>query len=89
MPDFDPIEWITTGEAAELTGYATAYIRQLIKRGRLKAKKRGRDWFLDKAEVLAYVEKMTRLGDEKFNPWREELIEQGRGRRQDEGDGAG
>jgi len=28
--DFDTTEWITTTEAAELTGYATAYFRQLI-----------------------------------------------------------
>jgi excisionase family DNA binding protein len=68
--DFNPTEWITTGEAADLTGYTTAYFRQLIKRGRLKARKRGRDWFLNKAEVLAYAEEMRRLGQDKFNPWR-------------------
>jgi len=89
MPDFDPIEWITTSEAAVLTGYATAYFRQLIKRGRLKAKKRGRDWFLSKADVLAYKAKMTALGDRKYNPWRDELEEENRGRRQDEENGAG
>lgn len=50
--DFNPVEWITTKEAAELTGYADAYIRQLIGRGRLKAKKRGRDWFLSKADPV-------------------------------------
>jgi hypothetical protein len=33
--DFNLTEWITTKEAAELTGYAAAYFRQLIKRGRL------------------------------------------------------
>ena len=67
---FNPTEWITTKEAAELTGYATAYFRQLIKRGRLEAHKRGRDWFLNRAEVLAYAEEMRRLGREKYNPWR-------------------
>jgi excisionase family DNA binding protein len=68
--DFNPTEWITTAEAAELTGYASAYFRQLIKRGRLQAQKRGRDWFLDRAEVLAYAEEMERLGPKKYNPWR-------------------
>lgn len=86
--DIDPVEWITTNEAAELTGYSTAYFRQLIKRGGLAAKKRGRDWFLDKVEVLAYAQAMKELGPGKYNPWREELEEQGRGRRQEESDGA-
>jgi excisionase family DNA binding protein len=54
-------EWITTKEAAELTGYATAYFRQLIQRGRLHAQKRGRDWFLNKTEVLAYAEEMKQI----------------------------
>ena len=71
MPtDINPTEWITTREAAELTGYAAAYFRQLIKRGRLQARKRGRDWFLDKAEILAYAETMDRLGKKKYDPWR-------------------
>jgi excisionase family DNA binding protein len=68
--EFDPKEWITTSEAAKLTGYASAYFRQLIKRGRLQAQKHGRDWFLDRAEVLAYAEKMERLGSKKYDPWR-------------------
>ena len=89
MGDFDPVEWITTQEAAELTGYAAAYFRQLIRAGRLAAKKRGRDWFLDRAEVLAYAETMQQLGPAKHNPWREDLEAQGRGRRQDTEDGAG
>lgn len=67
---FTPIQWITTGEAAELTGYTTAHFRQLIQRGRLRARKRGRDWFLDKDEVLAYAEEMAQLGRSKFDPWR-------------------
>lgn len=67
---FNPTEWITTKEAAELTGYADAYIRQLIGRRRLQAKKRGRDWFLSKADVLAYAEEMKRLGPSKYDPWR-------------------
>jgi excisionase family DNA binding protein len=68
--NFNPAEWITTSEAAELTGYAAAYFRQMIKRGRLKAQKRGRDWFLSKEEVLAYAEEMKQLGSKKYDPWR-------------------
>jgi len=68
--EFNPTEWITIGEAAALTGYAAAYFRKLIAKGRLRARKRGRDWFLDKAEVLAYAEAMREPGCDKTNPWR-------------------
>ena len=68
--DFSPTEWITTKEAAELAGYAPAYIRQLIARGRLNGRKLGRDWILDRSEVLAYAKKMKQLGPEKYSPWR-------------------
>ena len=67
----NPTEWITTTEAARLTGYARAYFRQLIQRGRLhQVEKRGRDWFLSRAEVLAYAEKMKTLGTAKHAPTR-------------------
>jgi excisionase family DNA binding protein len=71
MPnDFNPTEWITTKEAAKLTGYTAAYFRQLIARGRLSGQKIGRDWVLNKSDVLAYAEKMKQLGSEKYNPWK-------------------
>lgn len=70
MTDFDPVEWITTNEAAELTGYSKDYFRKAISRGILKGLKRGRDWFLSKDEVLTYAETMRQLGTAKHNPWR-------------------
>ncbi|NLF03352.1 MAG: excisionase family DNA-binding protein [Anaerolineales bacterium] len=68
--DFNPKEWITTHEAAELTGYTAAYFRQLLLRGRLRGQKRGRDWFLDKQEVLDFAAQMRGLGPAKYDPWR-------------------
>lgn len=70
MSDFDPAQWITTQEAAELTGYHPVHIRRLIRHGLLVGIKRGRDWFLDRAAVLAYLEEMQRLGPAKHNPWK-------------------
>ena len=84
MSNFDPVEWITTQEAATLTGYSADYFRKAIRRGRLLGRKRGRDWFMDRAEVLAYAEEMQRLGPAKHNPWRDDLGAQGLGRKQDE-----
>jgi excisionase family DNA binding protein len=70
IDELNPNRWITTSEAAELTGYTTAYFRQLIHRGRLEGRKRGRDWFLDRREVLAYADEMKQLGRAKYDPWR-------------------
>lgn len=66
----DFADWITTAEAAELTGYAGAHLRLLIKRGRLQGVKRGGAWFLRREEVVAYAEEMKRLGSAKHDPWR-------------------
>ena len=68
--DFNPTEWITTKEAAELTGYSMARFRQLAKKGTVKAHKWGRDWFLEKSSVLEWAEDMKRLGPAKHDPWR-------------------
>jgi len=68
--DFDPTEWITTKEAAELTGYHVVHIRRLAKAGRIRGIKRGRDWWVERESVQAYVEEMERLGSAKHDPRR-------------------
>ena len=40
-------EWITTEEAAELSGYHPEYVRRLARRGKIGAEKKGRDWWID------------------------------------------
>jgi len=66
--NFNPTEWITTGEAARLTGYSSVTVRWLVREGRIKGRKRGRDWFVDKESVLDYVREMKRLGTAKHDP---------------------
>lgn len=76
-------EWLTTEQAAQLTGYSQAYMRQLAERERVTAIKAGRDWLLQRAALVAFAAQMAALGTDKHNPWkegREDLAEQGRGR---------
>ena len=73
-------DWITTNEAAELTGYTPHYIRMLAREAALPAVKAGRDWLVSREAALAWREKMDALGSEKHNPWRDDLAQQGRGR---------
>jgi excisionase family DNA binding protein len=72
--NFNPSEWITTKEAAKLTGYTMARFRQLAKEGAVEAKKLGRDWFLDKQSVLGWTEEMKRLGTAKHDPTRKQRV---------------
>jgi excisionase family DNA binding protein len=68
--DFNPTKWITTKEAAELTGYDPAHIRWLIRKNRIKGKKFGRDWMVERGALLVYKRKMDDLGSGKHDPWR-------------------
>jgi excisionase family DNA binding protein len=68
--DFNPKEWITTAEAAELTGYTSRNIVKAINKGRLHGVKRGGTWFLRKEEVQTYAKEMSQLGSRKHDPWR-------------------
>lgn len=45
---------VTLKEAAELLGVTPDTLRQQIRAGRLKATKRGRDWWVTKGEVDRY-----------------------------------
>ena len=72
--------WITTTEAAELTGYSPAYMRTLARRGRVTALKAGRDWLISRESLLAYRAQIDRLGAQKYNPWRDDLVITGQGR---------
>lgn len=68
--DFNPTEWITTTEAAELTGYSVQYLRRLVRQGRVKARKWVNAWMIDQAALLDYKQKMDNLGPRKHDPWR-------------------
>jgi excisionase family DNA binding protein len=71
MPeDYNPAGWLTTSEAADLSGYSIQYIRRLINAGRIAAEKWGRDWFVSKVALLDYIEEMEKLGPARHDPWR-------------------
>ena len=71
MPEpFDPTKWLTTKEAAELTGYTVRYLRQLANEGKIRAVKRGGLFWIDKGSLAAYTDQMKQLGPSKHDPWR-------------------
>jgi len=73
-------DWLTTTQAARLTGWSATYVRKLAMRGMIVGFKGGRDWWVLQDSLLAFKRDMDALGPEKHNPWRAGQAD-GRGRR--------
>ena len=58
-------DWITTAEAAELSGYHLVHIRRLIIAGRVKGRRFGQVWQVNRASLLAYVRKAEKFGEKR------------------------
>ena len=58
MEDF----WITTAEAAQISGFHIEYVRRLIRKGTLRARKWGREWMIDRESLLHYLSLDNRPG---------------------------
>ncbi len=58
-------EWITTKEAAELSGYHVDHVRRLVLMGKLKAQKFGRDWQVSRASLLGHMRRIEKLGEKR------------------------
>ena len=52
-----PEKWITTQEAAEISGYNVQHIRRLARGGFINSKKWGKEWMIDRVSVMEYLEK--------------------------------
>jgi excisionase family DNA binding protein len=56
------VEWLTTKQAAALIGYNAEYIRKLAQSGRIPAQKLGRDWLIQRADLLTHVRSVGQKG---------------------------
>lgn len=61
-------DWITTQEAANLSGYHPNYLRKLIRAGEIHGRKWGQAWQISRASLLAYLETAKRLEDKRWGP---------------------
>jgi excisionase family DNA binding protein len=55
-------DWLTTYEAARLSGYNLEYVRRLIRARKLDSKRWGRDWMISRASLLSYAKNGKRRG---------------------------
>ena len=61
-----PTDWITTTEAAEISGYHVNYIRRLIKAGKVNGRKIwGREWQVSRSGLLAHIRRVEKLGTKR------------------------
>ena len=58
--------WITTTEAAEISGYHPEYVRHLVRSDLIKAKKFGVIWQVDRMSLNGYLIKGQETGDKRY-----------------------
>jgi excisionase family DNA binding protein len=58
-------EWLTTYEAARIANYDPDYIRKLVRAGKIKARKWGQSWQVQRDSLLEYLKKSEMLGDRR------------------------
>lgn len=61
-------KWITTAEAAELSGYDPEYVRRLVRTKKVRAQKFGVVWQIDRAAFLAYCQESSQSKDQRRGP---------------------
>jgi excisionase family DNA binding protein len=62
-----PGDLLTLAEAADLAGLSPTTLRVQIRNGKLKAVKRGRDWWVTRRSLLDYMTQVSRkTGSQKW-----------------------
>ncbi len=61
-------DWITTKEAAQITGYHEEYLRTLIRDGKVKGQKFGPIWQVSKRSLLDYLGRAKKSLDKRHGP---------------------
>ena len=61
-------EWLTTEQAAELSGYHVNYLRKLIRRGDIRARKLSFLWLVHRQSLLDYMAQAEQSDDKRRGP---------------------
>ena len=61
-------EWLTTEQAAELSGYHVNYLRRLIRRGDLEGRKVSIVWLIRRQSLLDYMAQAEQSDDKRRGP---------------------
>jgi len=58
-------EWLTTYDAANISGYNPDYIRQLIRSKKVLGRKWGPSWQVSRQSLIAYLANTEKLGEKR------------------------
>ena len=58
-------EWLTVTEAAALSKYHPERLRELIREGKIEARKFGPAWAVKRDSLQAYLEGMQKVGEKR------------------------
>ncbi|NJM40122.1 MAG: helix-turn-helix domain-containing protein [Anaerolineae bacterium] len=58
-------DWITTREAAEISGYNRVYLYELIQKHRIKAQRFGPVWQIDRQSLQTYLQQISKSVDKR------------------------
>ena len=61
-------DWLTTAEAAELSGYHPERIRELVRNGKVKGLKFATVWQIDRISLTEYLEAARDQDDQRWGP---------------------
>ncbi len=58
-------KWLTVNEAAKLSGYNADHLRELIRDGKIKARKFSIVWMVSRESLLEYLKKAQAMGEKR------------------------
>lgn len=58
-------DWLTTYEAAQISGYNPDYIRQLIRANKVIGRKWGLSWQVQRKSLQGYMKTTEKLGERR------------------------
>jgi len=58
-------EWLTTYDAANISGYNPDYIRQLIRSKKVLGRKWGPSWQVSRQSLITYLANTEKLGEKR------------------------
>ncbi|MEM7334750.1 MAG: helix-turn-helix domain-containing protein [Chloroflexota bacterium] len=61
-------EWITTAQAAKISGYHLIHLRRLLRAGEIEGQKFGTVWQVSKQSLETYLETAVNSNDKRWGP---------------------
>ena len=59
-------DYVTADEAADISGYDVQHVRRLMRAQKIKGRKAGLVWLIERDSLQAYLAKVEALGSKKF-----------------------